>query len=375
MDPAAGGGVGVSRPTRGSRSVARAGDAGRLAQRDDGAAAPVAPRRTRWAPECGSLVAAETGRPAVEHDSAPEPSGGGDHGRGRRDAPPPRPSRRGAGTGSTPSRGRDAAAFAPGVRGSTRPEQPRAGRRRGRRGHRAGGGLGCLRARREGRDRGRGRGWRFARAVGYRAGGGERRRWLPGGFGRGERRERSGGGGGRGLSRDPRSRSLRGARRVRPFEVSARGAGSVDARDVAGELAVASGSQAAYRSPATLSARAQVRRPRQLKRVPPAGVGPVRLACGPRTRPASATLSRSVVAREREAFVHTVMASPARVAEEGRVSAAAAGGRLVLSDAAGPVPRSCSRRIRAEIGAPAWGTALAPSGETALTTLGPPVVL
>lgn len=166
-------------------------------------------------------------------------------------------------------------------------------------------------------------------------------------------------------------------RRVRPVEVSARWRRrSGEARAVAGELAVESGSRD-VRTRFTWrpwSARAQEDDGRAeleaaFRR---RGLGPVRLRVAARGGEARERyiIGDAVVARERGRSL-TLLASRRESLKQGRASVGSMlGGRLDLSARGRAGATLLLQASRAEIGAPAWGTALAPSGDDALTALG-----
>jgi hypothetical protein len=165
--------------------------------------------------------------------------------------------------------------------------------------------------------------------------------------------------------------------RVRPVEVSARWRRrSGEARAVAGELAAASGSRdvrirfiwrpwsaRAMEDDGRTELEAAFRRH---------GFGPVRLRLSARGGEAREryVIGDAVVARERGRTL-TILASRRESRRPGRVSVGSmVGGRLDLSARGRAGAAVLLQASRAEIGAPAWGTALAASGEDALTTLG-----
>jgi hypothetical protein len=166
-------------------------------------------------------------------------------------------------------------------------------------------------------------------------------------------------------------------RRVRPVAVSARWRRRAgEARAVAGELAVESGSRNVRTRftwrPWSARAMDDDGRAELEATFRRHGLGPVRLRLAARGGEAREryVIGDVVVARERGRSL-TVMASRRESLRQGRVSAGSMlGGRLDLSARGRAGATLLLQASRAEMGAPAWGAALAPSGEDALTTLG-----
>jgi hypothetical protein len=164
---------------------------------------------------------------------------------------------------------------------------------------------------------------------------------------------------------------------VRPFEVAARWRRrSGEARPVAGELAVEGGSREVRTRftwhPWSARAAEDDGRAELEAAFRRAGFGPVRLRVverggEPRER---YVIGDAVIARERGRTL-TVLASRRESRRPGRVSIGSMlGGRLDLSARGRAGATLFLQASRAEIGSPAWGAALAPSGDEALTTLG-----